>query len=658
MDALMRTVRRDSAPYLPLPNHSPALVSSPALSDDTEADFDDDDEKRFTSSDRRDSAGTVLTFSTFDDDYDEGDSFDSSTPLRRSRADSAGTTSSGNVDPPDPVLIRRHRRCILLVLGVVLLLVSYLTAATQILSSDSSTFSSTLSRFSSSLPPSSSSSSSSRFQPICTPTSWSSGHWAPLSPSLPPNSSIWTSSGFTSGCAQNWFRGDWYLGLVPPGDGTPSEEDGAWPMSEYRRRAGGWVWESESEACREGVERPWEEGAAGERTAQAESESVRGLLQDLVDRGGWLIVGDSLSEQHFFSLSCLLSAHVRAQWPYPPMSEWHQIKEEHLYLRRDSPLVLSGALALPEGWTDADYEERPLVSHVRSDHGFAPHELVEIYESATSPSSLSSPSTSSAFTANSYLSLTAVPPIAPSTSLLTSVETFSPSFSYSLSLFLSPSSPRSISRPVTQEGDSPSYAPETTPPSALELERNGTRRGNYRALLFSTGAHFSARHFNLPTSDADVEFFSAVFATWLDRVAEAGELEGKEILVRPTNNGHNDCHAAREPLESEDPSRSTDWSWADMELMNREAQRMVAALDHPRITFLDIDRPGKLRPDAHTNSDCLHLSVGSGVVEGWTRYIAYWLHERGMALDAKNDGEEMGKGMGGFEWLVKGLGWR
>ncbi|GAA5955606.1 hypothetical protein JCM21900_006668 [Sporobolomyces salmonicolor] len=655
MGALMRTVRRDSAPYLPLPNTSPALVSSPGLSDDTETDLDDDDEKRFISSDRRDSAGTVLTFSSTSDDYDEGDSFDSSTPLRRSRLDSAGTTSSGDVDPPNPVLIRRHRRCILLVLGVVLLLVSYLAATTQLLSSASSTFSSTLSRFSPSFLPSSSASSFARFVPTCTPTAWSSGHWAPLSPLPLPNSSIWTSTGFTSGCAQNWFRNDWYLGLVPPGDGAPSVEDGSWPMSEYRRRAGGWVWESGSEACRERVEWLWEKGAEGEWKAQAESEGVKGLLQDLVDRGGWLIVGDSLSEQHFFSLSCLLSAHVRAQWPYPPMSEWHQIKEEHLYLRRDSPLVLSGALALPEEWTDADYEERPLVSHVRSDHGFAPHELVEIHESATSPTSFSSASSSSAFTANSYPSLIA---IGPSTSLLTPVETFSPSFSYSLSLFLAPSSPRLISRPVTQEGDSPSYAPETTPPSVLELERNGTRRGSYRALIFSTGAHFSTRHFNLPASDAQIDFFNAVFATWLDRVAEAGELEGKEILVRPTNRGHNDCHAAREPLESEDPSRSTDWNWADMELMNREAQRMVEALNHPRITFLDIDRPGKLRPDAHTDSDCLHLSVGSGVVEGWTRYVAYWLHERELALDAKKDGEETVRRMGGFGWLAKGFGWR
>lgn len=35
----------------------------------------------------------------------------------------------------------------------------------------------------------------------------------------------------------------------------------------------------------------------------------------------------------------------------------------------------------------------------------------------------------------------------------------------------------------------------------------------------------------------------------------------------------------------------------------------------------------------HTNDDCLHLSMGTGVVEGWTRYLAYWLHEKAQAGD-------------------------
>lgn len=71
---------------------------------------------------------------------------------------------------------------------------------------------------------------------------------------------------------------------------------------------------------------------------------------------------DSLSEGHFMSLSCTLFPHVRAVWPYPAMSEWRQIKEEHLLLSRESPLIAAGRLIVPENW---DWDGTPLVSHVR-----------------------------------------------------------------------------------------------------------------------------------------------------------------------------------------------------------------------------------------------------------------------------------------------------
>ena len=62
------------------------------------------------------------------------------------------------------------------------------------------------------------------------------------------------------------------------------------------------------------------------------------------------------------SLSCTLFPHVRAVWPYPAMSEWRQIKEEHLLLSRESPLVAAGRLVVPDDW---DWDGTPLVSHVR-----------------------------------------------------------------------------------------------------------------------------------------------------------------------------------------------------------------------------------------------------------------------------------------------------
>ncbi|GAA5900939.1 hypothetical protein JCM8208_007570 [Rhodotorula glutinis] len=476
--------------------------------------------------------------------------------------------------------------------------------------------------------------------PPCPARAFSTGRWVERDPAPSPNASIWASTGFT-GCAQGWFKNDWHLGLVPPGVDNPAGEGGVWPMSGYRRRAGAWEWQPEDEMCA-----VLDDATAG----GAEGEEVQGvdvvrLLQDLVDHGAWLIVGDSLSEQQFFSLGCLLFPHVRAQWPYPPMSEWRQIKEEHLFLDPVGPLVASGRLIVPEGF---DFDGSPVVSHVRTDHGLAPSELVDIYASfhEQSPPSL----------AARYPALASLNPHPDPHSILTAVETFSPSIDYYLDLFLRPSSPRNIST-----GISPSYAPATTPADSLAVERNATRSARYHALLFSTGAHFSSRHFTLPdgpvsyavpaagepgssvpaaaaastgVGNAQVEFFELVVDVWAARLsaaldeATAEEREGKVILVRPSSGGHNDCHSATRPVQDGEEVQSSWYSWADMAVMNRKAETLIDALADPQIAFLDLARPASLRPDAHTNDDCLHLSTGTGVIEGWTRYISYYLRER------------------------------
>ncbi|TKA52847.1 hypothetical protein B0A53_04543 [Rhodotorula sp. CCFEE 5036] len=451
-----------------------------------------------------------------------------------------------------------------------------------------------------------------QFQPACTPLDWSNGTWIPLDPPLSPWATIWDASPdfHNRGCAQNWHRGDWYLGLVPPGSqpGPISSPEnaagpqGEWPMSRYRRQAAGWVWEPGTEVCDEEVELPWYEmsevvvaGTLGE-----EDEGTVRLLQDLIDRGGWLILGDSLSEGHFMSLSCTLFPHVRAVWPYPAMSEWRQIKEEHLLLSRESPLVAAGRLVVPDDW---DWDGTPLVSHVRTDHGLAPIELVQAYEDLRS----SPPNETSRFAELLSPASRANPQ-----PLLTDVETFSPTLDYMLELFLRPSGPRNITTEI-----SPSYGASTTPADAIELERRTTQSARYRALIFSTGAHFSSRHFNLVVEA-------------LGKASE-DEKRDKEVIVRPTSNGHDDCHAAKGPLKDVDRNKSSMYSWKDMWDMNDRAEALVQKLAHPQVSWLDITRPSTLRPDAHTNDDCLHLSMGTGVVEGWTRYLAYWLREKASA---------------------------
>lgn len=46
--------------------------------------------------------------------------------------------------------------------------------------------------------------------------------------------------------------------------------------------------------------------------------------------------------------------------------------------------------------------------------------------------------------------------------------------------------------------------------------------------------------------------------------------------------------------------------------------------------------PALLRLDfaQRTNDDCLHLSEGTGIVQGWTCHLAYWLREKARAHDS------------------------
>lgn len=172
-----------------------------------------------------------------------------------------------------------------------------------------------------------------QFQPACTPLDWSNGTWIPLDPPLSPWATIWDASPdfHNHGCAQNWHRGEWYLGLVPPGSqpGPISSPEnavgpqGEWPMSKYRRQAAGWVWEPATEVCDEEVELPWYEMSEVAGTSGEEDEGTVRLLQDLIDRGGWLILGGMFSffliERNALTLSVLETAIV-GQTPSPKVT--------------------------------------------------------------------------------------------------------------------------------------------------------------------------------------------------------------------------------------------------------------------------------------------------------------------------------------------------
>ena len=56
------------------------------------------------------------------------------------------------------------------------------------------------------------------------------------------------------------------------------------------------------------------------------------------------------------------------------------------------------------------------------------------------------------------------------------------------------------------------------------------------------------------------------------RNASEDEKRDKEVIVRPTSNGHDDCHAAKGPLKDVDRNKSSMYSWKDMWDMNDRAE--------------------------------------------------------------------------------------
>ncbi|TNY21686.1 hypothetical protein DMC30DRAFT_394432 [Rhodotorula diobovata] len=376
----------------------------------------------------------------------------------------------------------------------------------------------------------------------CTAQQWSAGSWVPKDPPLTPNAStvdVLAASGF-AGATQAWFKPYWFLHTKP----------GDWlNMGEYRWRAAQWRWQaggpgSDGDVCRREV---------------VPTQAVQ-LLQELVTRGGWLVVGDSLAEQHFFSLGCVLFPHVTVTWG----AGWW---EQNMYLAPDAPILSS--LVLPDGF---DVAKTPLITNLRSDHGFTKPELVSIYES--SPHSADTPSSQ----------------------LFTDYPVQSPSIDEYLARF---------------------FAPEH----------------RYHALVFSTAAHFTPREFAFRGGQAAIApFFQTIARRWVDVAREyldRDEPTGtREIIVRGASSGHDACHErVGGPLNASETPAQTSYNWGEIPRYNKVFEDLVEKADHPRLSYLTLERPSQLRPDAHSE-DCLHYAVGTGVFEGWTDYISYFLRSR------------------------------
>ncbi|KAJ4490989.1 hypothetical protein J3R30DRAFT_3427842 [Lentinula aciculospora] len=421
----------------------------------------------------------------------------------------------------------------------------------------------------------------------CTPLAYSSGKWM-YSPRtnqtalVHPEDAL-SFAGF-AGCASSR---EFYWHLA-------SDNQGQWDRFPV---VDSWKWDLSDTSCSIADD----SSEYGFRDLEREKHK-RQFVQDLVENGGWLVLGDSITEGHFFSISCLLYPHVVATPDYVKNPYFNRAWPQNLYLNPDSPLV--SQLSFPEGFNTT---ETPLITFRRIDLLLSLEELVELHKQKHSKDD----NFGSNFTLFSN----------------EAVWTMSPS-QYVSDILLSP-----------------------------------LPKGNYANLIVSTAGHWTTTMFSGYANDTDkadvehhgegidglIDFFGEAMEFWANQVQDtimndqtgvvlaSGGRARRQAMVRAYLPGHEDCHDHRKPWAEIEPMKWNWYNWGSIWKYNEIFETLLSKPDYPDIHYLSIDRPARLRPDAHATGDCLHIMAGAGVLEGWTEYIwhyaTYFTRERRVYSD-------------------------
>lgn len=314
------------------------------------------------------------------------------------------------------------------------------------------------------------------------------------------------------------------------------------------------------------------------------------IVKHMVEKGGWLLLGDSITEQHFFSLSCVLYPHVRATPNYTENPYFDRAWVQNLYLSPTSPLLAE--LDFPIGFS---IETTPLVTFHRVDLLFNQTDLDAIYRRTLIPED--------AFGINSEQDLA-------NKTLFSEEKAWSMSPSEYMPKFLSDSEFNYGTLVVSTAGHW-----TTTLMSAFRDEEAGDEAGYGIANVKS--------------------FFEIAMREWAFQVQEAirnyrskGGRRPKQVVVRAYLPGHENCRNHYEPWTEIEPYQWPWYNWPWIPDFNEIFMAILESPEYPDVFFLPIDRPGRLRPDAHASGDCLHILTGPGVIEGWTHYIWHFVsHE-------------------------------
>jgi hypothetical protein len=303
------------------------------------------------------------------------------------------------------------------------------------------------------------------------------------------------------------------------------------------------------------------------------------MLKDMVEQGGWLLMGDSITEGHFFSLSCILYPHVRATPNYTENPYFDRAWPQNLYLNPSSPLIPT--LSLPANFS---IENTPLVTFRRNDLLLNKTELIDLHRELYNP-----PENFSLFSEEGFWSL--------------SPKDYMP-------IFMAPLPEANYGTLIASSG------------------------GHWTTTLFH-GFRDESKKDSGYGIEGVLEFFDHAMKKWAADVQEVlyadqrngngGHKTPRRVVVRAYLPGHEDCHNIYEPWTYWHKPKWDWYNWSWIKDFNKIFQRLLSAPTFPDIFYLPIDNPALLRPDAHASGDCLHIMTGVGVMEGWSHYIWHFV---------------------------------
>ncbi|KAJ7477173.1 hypothetical protein B0H11DRAFT_2030044 [Mycena galericulata] len=296
------------------------------------------------------------------------------------------------------------------------------------------------------------------------------------------------------------------------------------------------------------------------------------LLRELVEQGGWLLIGDSISEGHFFSISCMLYPHVRATPDYIQNPYYDRAWAQNIYLDPSSPLI--PRLNLPKGFS---VESTPLVTFRRVDLLFSQQQLVDLHHR----------------------------------------------------LYAEPRNFSLFGDEATWTLEPAEYLSMFTDPELNYQTLVVSTAGHWTTGLFSGYRDEGKTLFGI---EGVIQFFGQAVKEWAKEVQQVvtevnqrNPAKQRQVVVRAYLPGHEDCHNELKPYNEIKPYAWNWWNWASIGEFNEVFEEVVSQPKYPNIHFLAIDYPARLRPDAHISIDCLHIMTGAGVLEGWSHYIWHFI---------------------------------